>query len=88
MVKVHSLRHGAAEAIEAIAHGDIHASRVVGHAIEEIRLPRGATISAIVRGGDVLMAHHDTVIEEDDHVILFVADRRQIDEVERLFEVG
>ena len=33
------------------------------------------------------MAHHDTVIEEGDHVILFVADRRQIDEVERLFEV-
>ena len=61
---------------------------MVGRAIEEIRLPRGSTISAIVRGEDVLMAHHDTVIEEDDHVILFVADRRQIDEVERLFEVA
>ena len=88
VVKVHSLRHGAAEAIEAIAHGDYRESRVVGRAIEDIRLPRGATISAIVRGEDVLMAHHDTVIEADDHVILFVADRRQIDEVERLFEVA
>ena len=62
--------------------------RVVGRAIEDIQLPRGAVISAIVRGDEVLMAHHDTVIEADDHVILFMADRRQIDEVERLFEVG
>ena len=88
VVKVHALRRGAAEAIEAVAHGDASESHVVGRTIEEIRLPRGATISAIVRGADVLMAHHDTVIEADDHVILFMSDRRQIDEVERLFEVG
>ena len=88
VVKVHALRRGAAEAIEAVAHGDEDQSRVVGRAIEQIRLPRGATINAIVRGEKVLMAHHDTVIETDDHVILFMADRRQIDEVERLFEVA
>jgi trk system potassium uptake protein TrkA len=88
VVKVHSLRRGAAEAIEAVAHGNARESRVVGRLIEEIRLPRGATISAIVRGDEVLMAHHDTQIKADDHVILFIADRRQIDEVERLFEVG
>jgi trk system potassium uptake protein TrkA len=87
VVKVHSLRRGAAEAIEAVAHGDAHHSEVVGRMIEEIRLPRGAAINAIVRGDQVMMAHHDTLIEEDDHVILFVSDRRQIDEVERLFEV-
>ena len=86
VVKVHALRRGAAEAIEAIAHGGARESRVVGRAVDEIRLPRGAAINAVVRGDEVLMAHHDTVIEEDDHVILFVADRRQIDEVERLFE--
>ncbi len=88
VVRVHALRRGAAEAIEAVAHGDEDESRVVGRAIDQIRLPRGATISAIVRGDEVLMAHHDTVIESDDHVILFMAERRQIDEVERLFEVG
>jgi trk system potassium uptake protein TrkA len=87
VVKVHSLRRGAAEAIEAVAHGNSRQSRVVGRTIEEVRLPRGAAINAIVRGDRVMMAHHDTLIEEDDHVILFVADRRQIDEVERLFEV-
>ncbi|MEE8237055.1 MAG: TrkA C-terminal domain-containing protein, partial [Gammaproteobacteria bacterium] len=88
VVKVHALRRGAAEAIEAVAHGDEDQSRVVGRAIEQIQLPRGATINAIVRGDEVLMAHHDTVIETDDHVILFMAERRQIDEVERLFEVA
>jgi len=88
VVKVHSLRRGAAEAIEAVAHGSARGSRVVGRAIDEIRLPRGAAINAVVRGDEVLMAHHDTVIEAEDHVILFVTDRRQIDEVERLFEVG
>src|SRR5690606_18613007 len=86
VVKVHSLRRGAAEAIEAVAHGA--ESKVVGRPIGDITLPRGATISAIVRREKVLMAHHDTVIEAGDHVILFVADRRQIDEVERLFEAG
>jgi len=88
VVKVHSLRRGAAEAIEAVAHGPARRSRVVGRIIEEVQLPRGAAINAIVRGDQVLMAHRDTIIEADDHVILFVADRRQIDEVERLFEAG
>ena len=88
VVKVHALRRGAAEAIEAVAHGDEDESRVVGRAIEQIRLPRGATISAVVRGDEVLMAHHDTVIQAGDHVIIFMSERRQIDEVERLFEVG
>jgi len=88
VVKVHSLRRGAAEAIEAVAHGNAKQSRVVGRQIDEIKLPRGAAISAVVRGNKVLMAHHDTEIQEDDHVILFMADRRQIDEVEHVFEVG
>ena len=88
VVKVHSLRRGAAEAIEAIAHGDSRESRVISRTIDEIPLPRGATISAIVRGDKVLMDHHDTVIEADDHVILFIVDRRQIGDVEKLFEVG
>jgi len=88
MVRIHSLRRGAAEAIEAVAMGDKRSSRVVGRAIEEIDLPAGTTIPAIVRGEEVIIAHHDTVILENDHVILFVPDKRQIAAVERLFQVG
>ena len=85
---VHSLRRGAAEALEAIAHGDATTSKVVGRRVEEISLPKGATIGAIVRGEQVIIAHHDTVIESGDHVILFLVDKRRIPDLERLFQVG
>lgn len=88
VVVVHSLRRGAAEAIEAVAHGDSKTSKVVGRAIEDVKLPPGTTIGAVVRGDEVLIAHHDTVINAEDHVILFVVDKKRIADVERLFQVG
>ena len=88
IVAVHSLRRGAAEALEAVAHGDKNSSLVVGRTIRDIKLPPGTTIGAIVRGKHVLITHHDTVIEAGDHVILFLINKRYITEVERLFSVG
>jgi len=90
-VAVHSLRRGAAEALELIAHGDIKSSRVIGRRIEQLDLPKGVTIGAIVssRGEDheVLIAHHDTVIEAGDHVIVFVVNKSMVPIVEKLFQV-
>jgi trk system potassium uptake protein TrkA len=105
VVAVHSLRRGAAEALELVAHGDEKTCKVIGKRVEDIPLPRGAAVGAIVRavGGtpeamadlapreresQVLMAHHDTVIMPDDHVIVFVANKRMIPKVEKLFQVG
>lgn len=88
VVKVHSLRRGAAEAIEAVAHGDRSTSKVVGRRIDEINLPQGTTIGAIVRGDEVIICHHDTVVEAEDHAILFLVDKRRIHEVEQLFQVS
>ena len=88
VVAVHSLRRGAAEAIEAIAHGDPGTSRVVGRRIEEIDLPKGASLGAILRGDEVLIAHDDIVIEAEDHVILFVMEKAHIPDIERLFQVS
>ncbi|MCU0814661.1 MAG: Trk system potassium transporter TrkA [Burkholderiaceae bacterium] len=93
---VHSLRRGASEALEAVARGDRRTSRVVGRRIEELALPRGAEIGAIVRGGDgdderepeVIMPHHDTVIQANDHVIVFMPRKRMVRDVEKLFQVG
>jgi trk system potassium uptake protein TrkA len=85
VVRVHALRRGAAEALEAIVHGDARSSRVVGKTVGEIALPEGASIGAVVRGDEVIMAHHDTRVLADDHVILFLADRRHLEAVERLF---
>jgi len=93
MVNVHSLRRSAAEAIEVIAHGDENSSKVVGKAIEEVDLPDGATIGAILRENEkgekqVLIAHDSTVIENGDHVIVFLVDKRHTKYVEKLFQVG
>ncbi|MGQ4277346.1 Trk system potassium transporter TrkA [Pseudidiomarina sp. E22-M8] len=86
IVNAYSLRKGAAEAIEAIAHGDEKTSKVVGKSISEIKLPPGTTIGAIVRGHEVMIAHDDTVLHADDHVILFLVDKKYVREVERLFQ--
>jgi trk system potassium uptake protein TrkA len=88
MVAVYSLRHGAAEAIEAIAHGDSKTSKVVGRRIDQLALPEGTHVATLVRGEEVLMAHHDIVIEAEDHVIIFVSDKRRIRDVEKLFQVS
>ena len=88
VVRVHSLRRGAAEAMEAIVHADSRESPVAGKRIDQIGLPEGTTIGAIVRDEQVVMAHHDTVIGVDDHVILFLTDRRHVEEVGRLFQAG
>jgi len=61
---------------------------VVGRAVQDIKLPAGTTIGAIVRNDEVIIAHHDTVIEAEDHVILFLVDKQKIEDVERLFQVG
>jgi trk system potassium uptake protein TrkA len=92
LVNVHSLRRGAAEAIEIIAHGDERSSKVVGKTIEEIPLPEGANIGAIVREKDgrseVLIAHDDVVVETGDHVILFLVNKKFTRDIEQLFQVG
>ncbi|MFI8335696.1 Trk system potassium transporter TrkA [Pseudomonas taetrolens] len=88
IVSVHSLRRGAAEAIEAIAHGDSKSSKVIGRSIGAIHLPPGTTIGAIIRDEEVLIAHDATVINAGDHVILFLVDKKHIRDVEKLFHVG
>ncbi|MBN7769916.1 Trk system potassium transporter TrkA [Marinobacter daepoensis] len=88
VVNVHALRRGAAEAIEAIAHGDHRSSKVVGKRLDEIKLPTGTTIGAIVRHNQVLIAHDHLRVQPDDHLILFLVDKSRIREVEKLFQVG
>ena len=99
---VHSLRRGAAEALEAIVRGDSKTCRMAGRRIEDVGLPAGAQVGAIVRGlhgpdgsplgeaaqPQVLIAHHDTVVQPGDHVILFVPRKSMVRQVEKLFAVS
>lgn len=107
VAEVHSLRRGAAEALEIVAHGDAKSSKVIGRRIDQIDWPHGVTIAALVRNfdkavvvgqtddwtaitshGEVVIAHHDTVIEPDDHVIVFCTRKQLVKKVEKLFQVG
>jgi len=88
MAVVHSLRRGAAEAMEAVVHGDAKSSKLVGRHLEQIDLPEGVSIGAILRGEEVIIPHHDTQIETEDHLILFVPNKRYISKVEKLLQVG
>ncbi len=88
VVNVHSLRKGAAEALEAVAHGDYRSSKVVGRSIANITLPEGSTIGAVVREDEVLIATGDLMIQAEDHIIIFVSNKKQIPAVEQLFQVG
>lgn len=86
IVNVSSLRRGAAEAIEAIAHGDENTSKVVGKSVGELKLPPGTTIGAIVRGDEVIIAHDKTIIAQDDHVVMFLVNKKYVPDVEALFQ--
>lgn len=88
VVAVHSLRRGAAEALEAVVHGDRESCRVTDRRVGEIDLPADTTIGAVVRGDEVIMAHHDTMVRADDHVIVFVTDKKTLPRVEKLFQVS
>ena len=44
--------------------------------------------SALVRGDEVIMAHHDTQVKTGDHAIVFVTDKKTLPKVEKLFQVG
>jgi len=92
LAAVHSLRRGEAEALEGVARGDLKSSQLVGRRIEQIKLPDGARFGVIVRGEgrqcEVLMPHHDLVIKEDDHIIIFIPSKRLLKQVEKLFQVN
>ena len=88
VVAVHSLRRGSAEALEGVAHGDSDTSVLVGRAIGDIELPSSASIGVVVRGPEVLVAHHDLIVEAEDHLIVLITNKQQIADVEKLFQVG
>lgn len=88
VISVHSLRRGAAEAIEVVAHGDEKTSRAVGLPLSKLKLPRSACIGAVVRDDKAMTVSPDLIIESEDRVVIFVADKNQINDVEKLFQVS
>ena len=85
VVTVHKLKRGNAEALEAVAH-DHEESNAVGKTVEEINLPEGSFITGIVsHQGEIKAVHRDTMVEADDHVVVFIDNRDTIGEIETIF---
>jgi trk system potassium uptake protein TrkA len=104
VAQVHSLRRGAAEALEIVARRsqDLEGRRPANRrvAADRRRLHRGHRprsrpqpdvgygLAKKKQKGRVLIAHKDVVIETGDHVIVFCLDKKVVKQVEKLFCVG
>lgn len=87
VVAFHPLRRDNAEAIEVVLHGDSHTSKLVGRKMSSVRLPNNCHFAAVIRDEEIIMAHRDTELQEGDHVIFFVSNRKAMQYLEKLIQV-
>lgn len=86
VAQVSSLCGGTAEAIEAIAHHGNGTNSVVGLRVDSINFPEGIVMGALIRNRQVISIHHETVFEEDDHVVMFAMDKKLVVNIEKKFQ--
>jgi trk system potassium uptake protein TrkA len=84
-VKAATLRRGAAEAMEVIAHGSENSSTIIGQKIGDVPWPGDITIGCVIRHDEVIIAHRDLEIQAEDHVILFLNDPKSAADISKLF---
>ena len=91
VVNAQELYRGSAEALEIVAHGSRKSSKIVGRTLSEIDFPQGVSVGAIVRGEGldalVLMAEPNLLVMAEDHLILFIPNKKIIPRIEQLFAV-
>ncbi len=86
--KVYSMRLGMSEAMEIVIHGTPGTSQIVGKKVSEIKLPQGSIICALMHEGVTSIYCGDLTIHDGDTLILFLANKNHIKEVEKLVQVG
>ncbi|MEO0393806.1 MAG: Trk system potassium transporter TrkA, partial [Pseudomonadota bacterium] len=79
----HSICDGFAELMDAEA---LETSSIINIAIDDLNLPKGVLIGAIVRGDEVLIPTPETIIKPMDRVII-LSTVGQIKKVEKMFSV-
>ena len=89
VLSAHTLRRGGAEVMEIVAHGSAKNSKVIGRTVDKIAMPQGTAIGCILRTvsgvQEVFMANEVPEVLDGDQVIVFMGNKRQISEVEKLF---
>ena len=86
VVGVSSVCGGSAEAIEAIAHRGKNSPTVVGLRVDQVNLPDGVILGALIREKEVIPVHHDTVFAEGDHVVMFALNKKLVKDIEGYFQ--
>jgi len=59
---------------------------VVGRTVDSINLPEGIVMGALIRNHQVMSIHHNTVFEENDHVVMFAINKKLVYNIEKLFQ--
>ena len=77
-----------AEAVEGIVHANEYTSSLFGKSIKEISLPEGASIGAVIRHGELIMPRSEVELCLNDHLIIFLANKNMMSEVEVLFKTN
>ncbi len=75
-----------AEAIEGVVHANEFTSNLFGKSVKEIPLPEGASIGAVVRHGELVMPDSNVELCLNDHLIIFLANKDMVSDVEALFK--
>lgn len=88
VVRGHRLRQGRSEAVEFKALGDKKNSKVIGRSVAKISWPKNSVLAAIVRDGQAIIPDTETVIEHEDHVIVYVSALSAMEQVDKLFQVS
>lgn len=78
-----SLKGEQAEAIEAVA---LETSDIVSKPLKRISFPKGAIVAGIIRKDEIIIPSGDSIIEPDDHIIIF-AHRRAVPAIEKILSV-
>ena len=78
-----SIKGEQAEVMEALA---LETSDVVGKPLKKTGFPKGAILAGIIRKGDIIIPTGDSIVEPDDHIIIF-ARRKAIPKIEKIMAV-
>ncbi|MCY3541265.1 MAG: Trk system potassium transporter TrkA [Gammaproteobacteria bacterium] len=84
----HRLRVGTCEVFETVVRGSAGENRVTGKKVNKVGLPQNASILAVVRDAKVIEVDDNTVLQEGDIVVIYVAEAAVIQKVLRLFQLS